>query len=205
MPRKAGSGEFGWRAVRRTQEACRSTTPSKQVALQAAEIPAQKAEELVREIARKHGASRTALIPLLQEVQSHLGYLPRWSLELTSSEANIPLSTLYGICTFYHQFTLEPPGQHIIQLCMGTACYIRGNSENYTFLLSLLRLGPSQTTTEDELFTLLRVRCLGCCSLAPVMRVDDHIYGKLDFKTIRGIINANRAEARRKNLPTPSP
>ncbi|MEM3046411.1 MAG: NAD(P)H-dependent oxidoreductase subunit E [Candidatus Bathyarchaeia archaeon] len=159
----------------------------------------------MRDSERSYGKSRTTLIPLLQRVQSELGYLPRWALELVSNHLGINLSTIYGIATFYHQFTLEAPGLHVIQLCMGTACYIRGNSENYSFLAHLLGLEHGAETTKDRLFTLTKARCLGCCSLAPVMKVDDHIYGKVDFKTIRSIINTYRAEARRKNTSKPHP
>jgi len=159
----------------------------------------QSVESIVQSVVKSYGRSRRALIPALQRIQDSLGYLPRWSLRLASNHLKVPLSTVYGVATFYHQFSLEPPGEYVIQICMGTACHIRGNSENYAFLLNLLGIGPNEKTSKDGLFTVLKVRCLGCCSLAPVMKVNDDIYGKVDFKKIRKIISRYRSAARVKH------
>jgi len=155
-------------------------------------------ERLIHEKVKSYGKSRRALIPLLQEIQTSLGYLPEWGLRLVSDHLGVPLSTVYGVSTFYHQFTLESLGEYVIQLCMGTACHIRGNADNYAFLLNLLGLDPGETTTEDGLFSVLKVRCLGCCSLAPVLKVNDDIYGKVDFKGIRKVISGYRSEAKKR-------
>ena len=155
-------------------------------------------DRIIEDAVRSYGKSRRALIPLLQRIQGSFGYLPKWSLEIVSNHLNVSMSVIYGISTFYHQFNLEPQGEYVIQLCMGTACHINGNSENYAFLLKTLGLDQDHNTTEDGLFTVLKVRCLGCCSLAPVMKVNDDIYGKVNFRTIRKIISKYRAKAKRK-------
>jgi NADH-quinone oxidoreductase subunit E len=155
--------------------------------------------EAVEDAVRRYGRSRKALIPILQSIQAKIGYLPRIGLEKVSNHLDIPLSTIYGVATFYHQFILEPPGMHIIQICMGTACYIRGNSDNYRFLLNLLGIESNKRTSKDGLFTVLRVRCLGCCSLAPVIKVDDGVYGRVDFNQISMIISFYRSKAKTDN------
>jgi NADH:ubiquinone oxidoreductase subunit E len=174
----------------------------REVAVLELEPQADLVVKLIQEKVKDYGRSRRALIPLLQEIQMSLGYLPEWGLKLVSDSLDVPLGTIYGIATFYHQFTLEALGEYVIQLCMGTACHIRGNADNYAFLQSLLDLDAGATTTDDGLFSVLKVRCLGCCSLAPVLKVNDDIYGKVDFKAIRKIISGYRAEAkkRRKEL-----
>ncbi|MEM2739616.1 MAG: NAD(P)H-dependent oxidoreductase subunit E [Candidatus Bathyarchaeia archaeon] len=156
-------------------------------------------DEVVEDAVRRYGRSRRALIPILQSIQARLGYLPRSSLECVSNHLGIPLSTIYGVATFYHQFILEPPGMYIVQVCMGTACYIRGNSENYRFLLNLLGIEPNGRTSKDGLFTVLKVRCLGCCSLAPVIKVGDEVYGRVSFNEIRRITSSCRSKARADN------
>ena len=157
----------------------------------------------IEDVIRKYDKSSENLIPLLQEIQKRLGYLPRWSLELVSDHLRIALSKIYGVATFYHQFSLAPPGLYTIQLCMGTACHIKGNADNYKFLMNLLNLNPDEKTTKDGLFTVTKVRCLGCCSLAPVMKVGDDIYGRVDFKSIRRIISKYKAEAKRRKIAPP--
>ncbi|MHA1664761.1 MAG: NADH-quinone oxidoreductase subunit NuoE family protein [Candidatus Njordarchaeales archaeon] len=131
---------------------------------------------------------RANIIRKLQNVQEAYGYLPRRELEAVSKEYRVPLSKLYGIVTFYHQFRLEPPGKVVIQICMGTACHLRGNEENYEFLRNLLKIPPGNSTSEDGLFTIQKVRCFGCCSLAPVVRVGDKLYGNMNPRRLNGII-----------------
>ncbi|MBS7642826.1 NAD(P)H-dependent oxidoreductase subunit E [Candidatus Bathyarchaeota archaeon] len=128
---------------------------------------------------------KRGLIPILQSIQAKLGYPSKTSLEYISNHLGVPLSTIYGVATSYHQFILEPPGTYVVQICMSTACYIRGNSENYKFLLNLLGIKPNGRTFTDGLFIVLKVRCLGCCSLAPVIKVNDEVYGKVGFNEIR--------------------
>jgi len=134
------------------------------------------------------------IIRELQNVQEAYGYLPRRELEAISKAYRIPLSKLYGIATFYHQFRLEPSGKVVIQLCMGTACHLRGNAENYRFLRNLLKIPPGNSTSEDGLFTVEKARCFGCCSLAPVVKIGDKLIGNANPKKLLRIIAQLRRE-----------
>lgn len=132
--------------------------------------------KLVDSVIAKHGSSRCKLIPILQDIQNSLKYLPRPALELVSSKLNIPISEILSVASFYHQFRLQPIGDYVIQVCFGTACYLRGARELYeTFRLTISK---SQISVE-------KARCFGCCSLAPVaMVINTHtgektIYGRL--------------------------
>lgn len=122
--------------------------------------------------------TRESVIPALQLVQKSRGYIPEDGLEYISEFSNTPLAKVYGIATFYSQFYLEPQGEHTIKVCQGTACHIKGANEIYDSLLSELQIAPGEVTPDGK-FTLATVRCLGACSLAPVMMVDEEIHGNL--------------------------
>ena len=127
------------------------------------------------------------LIMILHEIQNHHGYVPReLSLEL-SKMLDVPLARIYEVITFYNYFKLSPPGKHRIALCMGTACYLRGAAVVLNEIKGILGIEEGQTT-KDGLFHLDVVRCLGCCGLAPVMVIDDDVYGKLETSKISGIL-----------------
>ena len=118
------------------------------------------------------------LIMVLHKVQEEYGYVPRdIALEL-GRIMDVPLAKIYGVITFYHFFKLEKPGKNKIQVCMGTACYLKGGQDLIQELENILGIGVNQTT-EDELFSLEAVRCVGCCGLAPVMVIEGDTYGKL--------------------------
>ena len=137
------------------------------------------------------------LIPLLQSAQEHFGYIPRRAIKHISGVTNAPESTIYGVITFYSQFRLLPMGKYRIRLCAGTACHVAGAP----LLLDTLRdeLGIEENgTTEDGLFTLFTVACLGCCSLAPVMMINDETYGRLTPAAARKIIRKMRREEKQK-------
>jgi len=118
------------------------------------------------------------LIPLLQGAQEIYGFVPRIVFEKISSECGIPLSDMFGVATFYSQFRLKPVGKHIIKVCHGTACHVQNAKEISESLEESLKIKDGETT-EDRVFTLESVACLGCCSLAPVMMIGDQTYGKL--------------------------
>ena len=118
------------------------------------------------------------LIMILQEIQKRYNYLPEATLTYLAAKIDIPISTIFGVGTFYSTFSLEPRGKHIISVCLGTACHVRGAEKVRERLQESLNIGDGQTT-EDMLFTLESVRCLGCCSLGPVVRVDDDIHGRI--------------------------
>lgn len=127
------------------------------------------------------------LIMILHEIQNHHGYVPReLSLEL-SKMLDVPLARIYEVITFYNFFKLSPPGKHRIALCMGTACYLRGAAVVLNEVKNILGVEEGQTT-KDGLFHLDVVRCLGCCGLAPVMMIDNKVYGKVKKSEIADIL-----------------
>lgn len=135
---------------------------------------AARTRELVAPWKNKRGGT----IPILQEVQQEFGYLPEDALLEVSREMKIPASELYGVATFYAQFHLKPRGRHIIRLCRGTACHVRGSLKIMDKIRQVLQV-EENGTTEDLRFTLEPVACLGACGLAPVMMVDDETHGRL--------------------------
>ena len=124
---------------------------------------------------------------ILQKAQGIFGYLPIEVQQFISDETNIPLADIYGVVTFYTQFSTEEKGRHRIGVCLGTACYVRGSQEILDKIADELKVGVGKTT-EDRLFTLEATRCLGCCGLAPVMVIDEDVYGKLETSKIPGIL-----------------
>lgn len=133
---------------------------------------------LLDPVIKKYKGKKGNLIPLLQGAQDIYGFIPREVFVKLSAETGIPLSDMYGVATFYAQFRLNPVGKHIIKVCHGTACHVQNAVEITESLEEALRIRDGETT-EDRLFTLESVACLGCCSLAPVMMIGDQTYGKL--------------------------
>lgn len=132
-----------------------------------------------------------SLIPILQKLQAEYGFLPRAVLTLLSRRTNIPIAKILGAATFYAQFRFEPLGKHVIKVCHGTACHIGGSPKLTDYLTDHLGVQEGDTT-KDGLFTLERVACLGCCSLAPVMMVDETAYGRLTQGKIAKVIKEYR-------------
>ena len=124
---------------------------------------------------------------ILQDVQGILGCVQKEYLEYIADSNGLSLTELYGIVSFFPQFRLQPPGLHIIRICRGTACHVRGGASLQKSLEDLLGIGPGGTT-EDGLFSLESVRCLGCCGLSPVMMVDDETYGRVKASSLRDIL-----------------
>ena len=132
----------------------------------------------VKEAIDRFRDMKGALIPVLHEVQDTYGYLPEDVLHLVSDELGIPMTDIYGVTSFYSFFSLEPKGEHIIRVCMGTACYIKGAQSLIDRIGTDLGIKPGETT-KDGKFTLEATRCLGACGLAPVMTIDDDVHGRL--------------------------
>lgn len=126
----------------------------------------------------KYKGKKGNMIPLLQGTQAIYGYIPTVAFEKISLETGLELSDMYGVATFYAQFRLNPVGKHVIKVCHGTACHVQNASKITEALQEALKVEDGGTT-EDRLFTLESVACLGCCSLAPVMMIGDNTYGKL--------------------------
>jgi NADH:ubiquinone oxidoreductase subunit E len=144
--------------------------------------------EKVNEIIRNHKNQGGALMPVLNEIQSAFGYLPEEALNEVSIQLDIPLAEIYGVATFYSRFTLKPRGEHTISVCLGTACYVKGAQSVFDRLAEELKVKGSGETTDDGKFTLEATRCLGCCGLAPVMMIDEEVYGKLVPDSIPDIL-----------------
>jgi NADH:ubiquinone oxidoreductase subunit E len=128
-----------------------------------------------------------SLMQVLHKAQDIFGYLPIEVQKFISSELDVPLAEVYGVATFYTQFAIEPKGKHKIGVCLGTACYVRGAQLIMDKLTKELNVKVGGTT-QDNLFTFEATRCLGCCGLAPVMMIDQDVYGKLEPKKIPEIL-----------------
>ena len=135
------------------------------------------------------------LIAVLHKAQELYGYLPKEILDEVAGLMNIPTAHIWGVATFYHYFNLEPIGKHVVSVCMGTACYVNGADKVLEALKMELGIEVGETT-EDDIFTLQEARCLGACGIAPVIMVDDKIYGELDAKKTVDLINKYRKAAK---------
>lgn len=131
------------------------------------------------------------VIPLLQEVQGMTGYIPESAIAEISRITGAPEAEVFSVVTFYKQFRLQPPGKHLIKLCDGTACHVMGSTTLLDVIQDELGL-DSGDTTKDGLFTLSPVACLGCCSLAPVIMIDDETYGNLTPQKVRKLLKDYR-------------
>jgi len=141
-------------------------------------------EEVLNKYA-KNDAS--ALIPILQDIQQAFGYLPENELKKVSDHSSLPMSRIYGVATFYNQFRLQPLGKYVIRVCRGTACHVKGSFDILTTFETELNIKAGQTT-RDLLFTIETVACIGACSIAPVIAINDEFYGKLDAKKIKKLL-----------------
>ena len=135
----------------------------------------------------KHGSDKSALVGILQEVQRQEGYLPRQTLTALSEKLDLPLSRLYSLATFYRSFSLTPTGRHRISVCLGTACHVRGGQAILNGLERILAVEAGGTTS-DRRFTLETVRCVGCCSLGPVVRIHDEIFARVRQGKLAGML-----------------
>jgi NADH-quinone oxidoreductase subunit E len=135
--------------------------------------------------------SSSDVIPLLQAIQQRCGYLPREVLEAIAKRTRVSLTRIYGVATFYERFRFQPVGKHVIQACHGTACHVNGAKQTGRAIHQTLQIKDRETTA-DGLFTLETVACLGCCSLAPVMMIDDKVYGRLNPQRAQRILSSYR-------------
>ncbi|MDE5789401.1 MAG: NADH-quinone oxidoreductase subunit NuoE [Clostridia bacterium] len=144
-------------------------------------------EKALRECIAKHKSERGCLMPILHEAQEIYGYLPAEVQQLIAEELNIPLSEVYGVATFYTQFSLQPKGKHRISVCLGTACYVKGSDKILAAVERELRISCGECTPDGR-FSIDSCRCVGACGLAPVMIVDDDVYGRLTEKDVPEIL-----------------
>ncbi|MCH5142871.1 MAG: NADH-quinone oxidoreductase subunit NuoE [Clostridiales bacterium] len=136
----------------------------------------------------KHKGEKGALIPVLHEAQGIYGYLPVEVQTVIAEGLNIPLSEVYGVATFYSQFTLLPKGKHQISVCLGTACYVKGSDKVLEAIERELHISCGECTP-DRMFSIDSCRCVGACGLAPVMIIDGEVYGRLTPADIKGILD----------------
>jgi len=148
-----------------------------------------KLDEIIKTFKGKPGA----LIPVLEEAQMALEFLPMPILRVIAKGLNLPLSRVYGVVTFYSFFTMTPRGKHTLRVCLGTACYVRGGKSIMDTVQKELGVKEKETTP-DRLFSLESVRCLGACGLAPVLVITEDVHGRIKTQQVRDILNQYREE-----------
>jgi len=146
----------------------------------------EQEEELLKVI-QELKEEKGSLMPTLQKAQDIYGYLPIEVQTMISNEMQVPLEKIYGVVTFYSQFTLSPKGKYQISVCLGTACYVKGAGDIYDKLKELLGIEGGDCTPDGR-FSLDACRCVGACGLAPVMLVNDEVYGRLTVDEVEGIL-----------------
>jgi NADH-quinone oxidoreductase subunit E len=147
--------------------------------------------ERIGEIYKEYSVTKSLMI-LLQQIQSEFGYVPEYAIEYLSGKMHVAESHIYGVLTFYAQFSTVPVGKNIVKICNGTACHVGGSKVLGKKLRSYLKLDEGSETTEDRMFTVQNVACLGCCALAPAMMVNDKVFGKLDIDQAKTVIETYR-------------
>ena len=130
---------------------------------------------------------RGSLMPIMQKAQEIYGYLPIEVQTMISDELHVPLEKIYGVATFYSQFALSPKGRYQISVCLGTACYVKGSGDIYNKLMDLLGIVGGECTPDGK-FSLDACRCVGACGLAPVMMINDEVYGRLSVDDVEAIL-----------------
>jgi len=145
----------------------------------------------INAILDKHANEKSNLIQILLDVQAQLHWLPRPALKWISEGLDVPLGQIYNIVTFYKAFSLAPPGRNTIQVCLGTSCHVRGGTKLLDNIEQTLGIKAGETTADQE-FTLQTVNCLGCCALAPVMVINDKVYGNVSLDGIRDILGLSK-------------
>ena len=144
-------------------------------------------EDKLQSVIAEHKEQKGALMPVLQKAQEIYGYLPIEVQEMVATGLGIPLEEVYGVSTFYSQFTLNPKGKYRISVCLGTACYVKGSGDLFNKLSEKLGI-QSGMCTPDGRFSLDACRCVGACGLAPVLMVNDEVYGRLTVDDLDGIL-----------------
>ena len=152
-------------------------------------------KEKVDEIILRHSSEKKELINIIQEIQKEYRYLPEDILEYIADKLDISHAKIYGVATFYENFSLEPKGKNIIKICDGTACHVRKSIPILNAIRKELSLTDKKRTTDDFLFTVETVSCLGACGLAPVITINEKVYPKMTPETVIELINNIKKEA----------
>lgn len=144
---------------------------------------------IIDNILAEKGKGKNAVIPVLQAIQGHYKYLPQAALEYVCEHSDISPAQLTGVASFYSQFRMEPVGEHIIKVCIGTACHVKGAVQVYDAFRREFKLGEGIHTDAERKYTVEKVSCLGCCTLAPVVQIDDVTYGHVNTNQIKGVLS----------------
>lgn len=145
----------------------------------------------ITEIVERYKNEETPLMMILEAIQSEYGYIPLEVQELVSSLMNIPVAEIYGVVTFYSFFSLTPKGKYVIGVCLGTACYVKGSQLVMDKFSEILGIKPGETT-EDGLFTLDALRCIGACGIAPAISINGKVYPKMSVDKVQTVIDEYR-------------
>lgn len=149
----------------------------------------------VDEIVDGYGCHRDSLISILQDVQSEYRYLPEDALKLVAGRLQLPLIQVYGVATFFRAFSLQPRGKHVVRVCLGTACHVRGAQAVLDEVKRQLDVEPGETT-QDLQFTLETVNCLGACALGPLVVVDDDYQGQISAGKVKRVLSQHMNDGR---------
>jgi NADH:ubiquinone oxidoreductase subunit E len=158
-------------------------------------ITSKQADRQIDRIVDSYGRSRDSLISILQDVQSRYRYLPEDALREIAVKLDLPLIQVYGVATFFKSFSLEPRGKHLVNVCLGTACHVRGANTVLDEVKRQLNVEPGQTTDDME-YTLETVNCLGACALGPVVVVDGEYHGQISPRKVKKVIGSRVKAAR---------
>ena len=148
----------------------------------------------INEICERYTDEKTPLIMILSDIQNEYGYIPLDVQEIVSKKTGISVAEIYGVVTFYSFFSLTPKGKYVIGCCLGTACYVKGAQQVIDKFSELIGIGPGETS-EDGLFTLDALRCIGACGIAPAVSINGKVYPKVEVNQVSEIIDSYRKEA----------
>ena len=143
----------------------------------------------IDEICARYKDERTPLMMILSDIQNEYGYIPLEVQEIVSKHTGIPVAEIYGVVTFYSFFSLTPKGKYVIGCCLGTACYVKGAQQVIDRFSEILHIGPGETT-EDGLFTLDALRCIGACGIAPAVSINGKVYPKMTVSQVNEVISS---------------
>ena len=147
----------------------------------------------IEEVLQMFGPEKSELISILQQFQEEFGYLPREIFKAISDHINVSVNEIYGVATFYGQFSFDPPARHQIEVCLGTACHVCGNQEILNTIKEKLDMNRGEKS-KNGLFSVKRVACIGACALAPVVVIDKNVYAKMTKDKILQILEKYRKE-----------
>ncbi len=164
-------------------------------------MDATKIPERTQKVYEKYpSGDPSCLIDLLQDVQEQYGYLPDAEMQNVARHVDIPVSRVYGVATFYNQFRFQPLGAYVIKVCRGTACHVKGSLDILRMLENELGIKAGETT-KDLKFTIETVACIGACSIAPVIAVNDEFHGGLTTKSLQKLLKSYRKKAQNEEVP----